>query len=1670
MLMIRPIRVLTLSILLALMSAQVHAQITTGTPSFGSFGGGPDVINLANLNSHLTIPIFHKPGRGIDFPYDLTYDTSVWYPVTSGSTKTWQPVLNWGWIAQTAIKTGYLSYFLASQNCDTPPPLHQYYILSNWVYHDPWGGSHKYYGTLEYDPTGCDLGNISTLNETAFDGSGYNLSATLQANSHNVATHTIASTTGQLVNAPLNLVNGYSGVVSTATDRNGNQITVNSTSSSATFTDTLGMTALTVSGSGTTTSPMTFTYTTSTSGSAQYQVNYTNYTVATNFGVSGIGEYKSLAAVPLVTSIVLPDGSQYTFTYEHTSGTCTPYSGTICVTARLASVVLPTGGTISYSYAGGNNGILPDGSAATLTRTTPDGVWIYAQAKGTGAASTTTITAPKLSYDSVGNDTVIQFQGIYETQRMVYQGSHTSGTLMQTINTCYNSATIPCTATAITLPISQRTVLGNLPGGGNLQSQHIDKFNAYGLPTESDDYDFATSAPYPLLRQVLTTYANPGTYLFAFPQTVTVKDGSGTIQSRQDTVYDQPNLFCVTGAPNHDDTNYPCTFTSRGNATSTTTYTNPAGPSGGITKNFTYDSTGNLLTAQLNCCQTKTWVYSTTTHYAYPDSVTSGTSSPQLTTAATYDLNMGLVLTTTDPNSLKTTLTYDNMGRTLTAQVGSLPATNYTYTDSGTWSVKVCSPVQGTNTACQKSILDNQGRTATTQLLDGSGTLYSATDTQYDALGRPYKTSNPYTGSVGYWTQTNFDAMGRTVKTTLPAPDSSVVTVAYPDNTSISTDPTGKQRKAVVDGLGRLTSMFEPDPTTGNTLTLQTSYTYNVFDQLTKVTQGSQTRTYVYDALGRILSSTTPEGGKICFGSVTGSTCNTDGYDSFNNLLKRTDARGVLTSYSYDTLNRLSQVSYNVGATGVPATSTVSLSYGLDTSCNSAHGAGCIGQIITMTDGPGSENYTYNSLEQLTQLQKVINGTSYPTSYAYNLAGELTQITYPSGRVIQQSVDAIGRVCEIAPSTTTCGSAANPYVTGYGYNSAGQVTGFKYGNGIFASLGFSPDRLQLSCLDYSTTNRNGTCIHDSTTKFGLGYSYGTPGSNNGMIASITDSVDSGRGATYSYDALYRLSTAVTTGSANYPQWGLSWGYDRYGNRLNQTLTAGSGYSGSVTVDVTTNRLVQTTGTTYAYDANGNMTSDNLNAIVYDAENHSVSSSGSLGSGTYTYDGNGLRVKKVSGSTTTVYIFSGNKEIAEYNNGAAPSSPSKEFIYAGSRLVANIVSGTTTYFHQDHLSNRLLTDVNGNVVTQRGHFPFGEVWYETGTVTKWKFTSYERDAESGNDYAIARNYVSRLGRFASPDNLSGDVANPQSLNRYSYVLNNPGNLVDPSGQCGEMSDTKLHRKRLTYGEGGRELDSEDLEDFLASQDIPIDPCPGTTGGSGGGGGGGGGTVDPLPSGLPPSGVITCSGPLGGATSCGNTQFDNGSGSGVGFSGPSLDNPYYNDPSNGSGIGDSFPIHSIGGPGGGGGNTKPLMKDVFKNCIGVTPNNFDYTTPQPYKEGIMSAEQHITEGHIFPGYAESVYGFVPAPSSPQAAFANVQAYNAQTFMNPDVVMQGTDPKHPTLIFVKSFPSDGSNGQNPLLPGVPAFIGHTQGVTVPLNTNVLILNGDCKQVRTSFPIFGI
>jgi RHS repeat-associated protein len=126
-----------LLLLLIFATSLASAQTQTGTPPFGSFGGGPDVIDLANLDSHISIPIIHRAGRGTGFVYNLNYESLVWYPVTSGGVTTWQPTNNWGWNAQTAVATGFISSTQTQQKCfDSHHVLIDIVVTtSNFVYH-----------------------------------------------------------------------------------------------------------------------------------------------------------------------------------------------------------------------------------------------------------------------------------------------------------------------------------------------------------------------------------------------------------------------------------------------------------------------------------------------------------------------------------------------------------------------------------------------------------------------------------------------------------------------------------------------------------------------------------------------------------------------------------------------------------------------------------------------------------------------------------------------------------------------------------------------------------------------------------------------------------------------------------------------------------------------------------------------------------------------------------------------------------------------------------------------------------------------------------------------------------------------------------------------------------------------------------------------------------------------------------------------------------------------------------------------------------------------------------------------------------------------------------------------------------------------------------------------
>src|SRR5690242_11308112 len=279
--MTHPVRILLVVILSIFSAFGLLAQ--TGTPPFGSFGGGPEVLNLANLNAHWTIPILHKAGRGTNFSYDLSYDSSVWYPAGT----TWQPAANFGWASSQSV-TGYISFSQTYVITCTQNGQGVTYTQSNFVYVDTFGSAHSFAGTTTFITGGgsctCTSNCATSLTATATDGSGYTLNVTGECLSGQPCT--VTAPTGSVIYP---LINAGPGPSST-TDRNGNEI---STDGSGHFYDTLSSSSavLTVAGTGTPSSPKTFTYTAPSGASAVYKMKYTQYSIRTNFGCNGISDY-----------------------------------------------------------------------------------------------------------------------------------------------------------------------------------------------------------------------------------------------------------------------------------------------------------------------------------------------------------------------------------------------------------------------------------------------------------------------------------------------------------------------------------------------------------------------------------------------------------------------------------------------------------------------------------------------------------------------------------------------------------------------------------------------------------------------------------------------------------------------------------------------------------------------------------------------------------------------------------------------------------------------------------------------------------------------------------------------------------------------------------------------------------------------------------------------------------------------------------------------------------------------------------------------------------------------------------------------------------------------------------------------------------------------------------
>lgn len=208
-------------------------------------------------------------------------------------------------------------------------------------------------------------------------------------------------------------------------------------------------------------------------------------------------------------------------------------------------------------------------------------------------------------------------------------------------------------------------------------------------------------------------------------------------------------------------------------------------------------------------------------------------------------------------------------------------------------------------------------------------------------------------------------------------------------------------------------------------------------------------------------------------------------------------------------------------------------------------------------------------------------------------------------------------------------------------------------------------------------------------------------------------------------------------------------------------------------------------TTYSYDANGNMTSDGTNCYTYNDANQLSQVKNCSNNQTiaqYVYDGNGNRIIKknyVNGVlNNTVYSPEDEYETKKLANNTTQNTT--YYFANGQQVAKKNPDGTKEYIQNDQLgSASVITDQAGNLVEQTNYDPWGNV-LAGGTQTKFDYTGQEKDSETGLDYYNARYYDPAIRRFTQPDNVLPNVYDPQQLNRYAYVRNNPIKNTDPSG--------------------------------------------------------------------------------------------------------------------------------------------------------------------------------------------------------------------------------------------------------------------------------------------------
>lgn len=715
------------------------------------------------------------------------------------------------------------------------------------------------------------------------------------------------------------------------------------------------------------------------------------------------------------------------------------------------------------------------------------------------------------------------------------------------------------------------------------------------------------------------------------------------------------------------------------------------------------------------------------------------------TTYLSYD-SAGRVLSQQDANGIITTYAYYPRGWLKTRRVGGA-ITTFTYTAYGAVQT-VTDPdsitvTYGYDTAHRlTTITDAQGnyvqytldaagnRTAENTYAAGSNTVSRTLTRQFNTLGQLTKVVDGLNYTVFNASASgNYDANGNLVQ---------------------SADANGIAQQNSYDALNRaVEAIANYNGTDTATQNATTQIAYDVLDRLTHIIDpNGLTTAYGYDGLSNPASLQSPD---------TGSSSST--YDAAGNVLTHTDAKGIVSTSTYDALNRLTGTSYSDNAQ-----TNDNVAYNYD-DANSV--TGCVnsyptGRLTKMIESTVTTIYCYDTRGNITRKQQVTSAGTDSTTYTYTAANRLSSISYPSGSQVSYAFDTNGHIQSVA--LTPMGGSASTVVNSISYLPFGPVSSYTLGNGQTITRNYN--------ANYALTDLTSPALNLHFARDAMGNI-----TAEGNTAGANPATE-----TYTYDPLYRLTNIADGGTALETLT-----YNPTGDRTSKT--GGGLATGNYSYNSSTHQLSSIGNAAWTYDANGNTTGNSSAGQTwgygYNGRNRlTVVQANGTTVGTYTYNALGQRIQKGTTLPTAITQRFAYDE-ASHLIGEYTGSNNRDTVWMGDIPIATVdtagTASTVDYVTADQLGTpRAVSDTSGNTVWSWPYAgnPFGELapTSTTGYALNLRYPGQYYDAESGLNDNLHRTYESALGRYAQSDplGLMGGIST------YAYVRNNPLSNLDSKG--------------------------------------------------------------------------------------------------------------------------------------------------------------------------------------------------------------------------------------------------------------------------------------------------